>query len=122
MVTYKSYYWNTIFLDLSFFNTGSTKLLDINNNEVGKLLIELTSNNIQPNEVINEKFTFVLYNKGSIGFSVGLDNEGISNIRNGIYGKVSDYTGAYTNSNMTYYFEYLEKDNLWKITFKENKI
>lgn len=119
MPTYKSYYWKTIFLDLSYYNTGSTELLDINNNVVGKLLIALSSNNIKPNEVINEQFTFVFYNKGSLGFSVGLDNEGLLNIKKGVYGKVSDYSGAYTDLSMKYYFEYLEKDNLWKITFKE---
>jgi len=54
-----------------------------------------------------------------MNFTIGYNSLSFDKIRDGNYGVVSNKSGVYTNiDNITYYFEFDETKNLWKITFK----
>ena len=117
MPEYKTYFWNNIDVEVKDFFAGSTNLLDENGQIVGKLLLSLESSGKIPDRAIKEIFCFI-FDDGSLGFSLGLNDATFRNISLGNYGLVSDKSGIYTNIfKMTYFFEYQRDKKMWKIIF-----
>jgi len=115
---YQTFYWKQINVSMGDYLVGSTDLLDEDGNIVGKFLLIAQADKSTGTLALNEEFTFS-FDDGSMNFNIGFNTTTFSKIRDGNYGVVSNKSGVYANTdNITYYFEFDETKNLWKITFK----